>query len=92
MLRKHPDHGIFYHNWQSADLLDGDILLVRGHDEFFTVANEGARQLHKVSSQSLACQDGSSDGASSENAGMRNRVWRFITDPVSSWCVSLRLV
>lgn len=91
VYRKHPEFGIFYQNWHTADLVDGDVLRVQHHDEIFTAANEGARQIHK-----LACPDPpshSSDGQAEgkdgrENRGWRGALWSFVTDSTSSRCTS----
>jgi hypothetical protein len=48
IFRKHPVHGLFYQNWNAMDLQDGDVLMVQHHDEFFTAANDGARQCSRL--------------------------------------------
>lgn len=40
VYRKHPEHGVFYLNWAPDSLQDGDVLLVKNHEEFFLVANQ----------------------------------------------------
>ena len=83
---RHPQYGVFYLNWTVQQLQDGDVLLVQHHDEFFTAANQGARQVFKPADPGKEQEGANVQAVLVESMSWRQRMWQFFTDPTYSWC------
>jgi hypothetical protein len=87
VYRKHPDYGVFYLNWTVSSLLDGDVLMVRNHDDLFTAANACANQVFKVAPiEAFLNQEVLEKKEALTDNLWRHRLWTVVSDPSSGWC------
>lgn len=89
VYRKHPVHGVLYQNWTVSMLEDGDVLVVRHHDSFFSAASLGSNSAFPIAAPTAKEQDISDpEPEAAEPVGWRPRLWKLMADPSSSRCAA----
>lgn len=91
LYRRHHHHGMLYQNWSVVCLKDGDILVVRNHEAFFTALNSLSPALYSVlgAPGAVTLPDSLPEVPQAEELTpptFRMRALRFVTDPNSSRC------
>lgn len=96
IFRKHPLHGVLYHNWNLGALKDGDVLVVRNNHSFFAAMTAGRmpydvghrQQRPPTPSDTPSGVEAGAPEPTRQAPTFRSQAMQFFREPNSSWCAS----